>query len=108
MSLPGAYRRMADEQPAMVQAYERFGEATAAAGPLDRRTIALVKLAISMGAGLEGAAHSHARKAIEAGWTKEALLHAAHLCAPTIGFPPMMRARGWVLDVTEGEPKPMP
>lgn len=26
-------------------------------------------------------------------------MHVAHLCAPTIGFPPMMRNRGWVEDV---------
>jgi len=68
-------------------------------GPLDAKTVALVKLAISLGAGLEGAAHSHARKALEAGWTGEQLLHAALLCTPTIGFPPMMRGRGWVEEV---------
>ena len=26
------------------------------------------------------------------------LLHVAHLCAPPIGFPGMMRARGWVAE----------
>jgi AhpD family alkylhydroperoxidase len=82
-----------------MRAYEALGEACAGAGPLDRRTVALVKLAISLSAGLEGAAHSHARKALEAGCTPEELLHVATLLTPTIGFPPMMRARGWVQDV---------
>ncbi|MBC6953512.1 MAG: carboxymuconolactone decarboxylase family protein [Leptolyngbya sp. PLA2] len=90
---------MGKEQPELLAAYERFGEACANAGPLDLKTIALVKLAISLGAGLEGAAHSHCRKALAAGWTEDDLMHVAHLCAPTIGFPPMMRNRGWVEDV---------
>ena len=99
MGLPSPYVRMRDEQPELVEAYEALGAACAAAGPLDRKTVALVKLAISFGAGLEGAAHSHARKALEAGWKTEELVHLAILSAPTIGFPSMMRNRGWVEDV---------
>jgi len=89
----------------MMQGYEAFGRACSAGGPLDAKTVSLLKLAISLGAGLEGAAHSHARKAREAGWTREELLHAAHLCGPTIGWPGMMRGRGWVLDVTDAPEK---
>jgi len=103
MGIPKPYRQMRTTHPALIEAYERFGSACAGAGPLDSRTIALVKLAISLGAGLEGAAHSHARKALAAGWTGDDLLHVATLCAPTIGFPPMMRGRGWIRDVIEAE-----
>ena len=101
MSIPKPYKQMKTEQPDLMNAYESFTAACANAGPLDAKTVALVKLCISMGAGMEGAAHSHARKALEAGWTPDELRHAAFMCAPTIGFPNMMRARGWVLDVTE-------
>ncbi len=103
MALPRAYEGMKRTQPALMRAYEAFGKACAASGPLDARAVALVKLGISMGAGLEGAAHAHARKALAAGWTKAELLHAAQLCAPTIGFPTMMRARQWVSEVVEAE-----
>ncbi len=89
------------EQPVLMAAYEAFGQACTVSGPLDQKTIALVKFAISCGAALEGAAHSHARKARDAGASREELLHVAQLCAPTIGFPSMMRARGWVLDVID-------
>ena len=102
MSIPSPYARMKKDHPALMKAYEEFGLACSKAGPLDARTVALLKLAISLGAGLEGAAHSHARKAIEAGWTASDLMHVATLCGPTIGFPPMMRSRGWVADVTGG------
>ena len=102
--VPSPYLRMRRDHPDVLEAYEAFGSACAAAGPLDARTVALVKLAISLGAGLEGAAHSHARKALEAGCTRDELLHVATLSAPTIGFPSMMRNRGWVKDVV-GDPE---
>lgn len=100
-AIPGPYRAMHASHPDLMRAYEAFGAACAAAGPLDAKTVALVKLAISLGAGLEGAAHSHCRKALAAGWTKDELLHAATLAGPTIGFPSMMRSRQWVTDVVQ-------
>ncbi len=102
MAIPRAYLQMAREHPGLVKAYEALGEACKGAGPLDARTVALVKLGVSLGAAMEGAAHSHARKALAAGCTREEVLHVAHLCAPTIGFPAMMRGRGWVMDVVDG------
>ncbi|HZS32126.1 MAG TPA: carboxymuconolactone decarboxylase family protein [Methylomirabilota bacterium] len=49
----------------MTNAYEALG--AAAAGPLDGRTRELVKLALAIGARLEGAVHAHVRRALEAG-----------------------------------------
>ena len=87
--------------PELMQAYENFGKQTRHAGPLSQREVSLVKLAISIGAGLQGASHSHCRKAIEAGCSPADLRHVAILSAPTVGFPTMMRARSWVEDVVE-------
>lgn len=101
MSIPKAYIRMKDEQPDLVQAYESLAAACTQAGPLDARTLALVKLGISLGAGLDGGARSHARKAIDAGCTPDEVLHVAHMCAPTLGFPAMMRARTTVLEIIQ-------
>ena len=92
---------MHQDYPQLMQAYESFGQEARLAGPLSQREIALVKLAISIGAGLEGAAHSHCRKALEAGCTPGEIRHVAIVSAPTIGFPTMMRARSWVEDVLE-------
>ena len=101
MSIPKPYQRMKEERPDLVGAYEALVDACSKAGPLDARTVAMIKLAISTTAGLEGAAHSHTRKALEAGCTKEELEHVVFLCTPTIGFPTMMRGRSWVTDVTD-------
>ena len=102
--IPGSYRRMHETHPEYMQAYEAFGQAAREAGPLSEREVSLVKLAISIGAGLEGAAHSHCRKALEAGCSPEELRHVAVVAAPTIGFPTMMRAKSWVEDVIEKKP----
>ncbi len=99
--IPKPYKQMHQDHPELMKAYESFGEAVRKAGPLTDREVALVKLAISVGNGLEGAAHSHCRKALEAGCQPDDLRHVAYLSAPTIGFPGMMRARSWVEDVIE-------
>lgn len=99
---------MHSDYPDLMRAYEAFGKACSAAGPLSDREIALVKLAISLGAGLEGAAHSHCRKALSAGCSESDLRHVAVLSAPTIGFPTMMRARSWVEDVLSNPQRQSP
>lgn len=103
--IPKKYQTMHRSHPQYMAAYEQFGKEARQSGPLSDREVALVKLAISVGAGLEGAAHSHCRKAIEAGCTADDLRHVAMLSAPTIGFPTMMRAKGWVEDVVDPKPK---
>lgn len=97
--IPKRYQKMHADHPELMQAYESFGKAAKEAGPLSPREVALVKLAISLGAGLEGGAHSHCRKALEAGCTPDDLRHVAIVSAPTVGFPTMMRSKSWVEDV---------
>lgn len=99
--IPKPYKQMHGTYPDLMQAYESFGKSAREAGPLSAREVSLVKLAISVGAGLQGAAHSHCRKALEAGCSPEDVRHVAVVSAPTIGFPTMMRARSWVEDVLE-------
>lgn len=101
--IPKRYQQMREEHPEYMTAYESLGKAAKEAGPLTDREAALVKLAISIGAGLEGGAHSHCRKALDAGCTTEDLIHVAMLSAPTIGFPTMMRAKSWVEDVVKNQ-----
>ncbi len=101
--LPKRYTKFFEENPEVGKAYEQFGAAVAAAGPLDDRTRNLVKLAISIGARMEGASRSHAHKALQAGASASEVRHVALLAAPTIGFPNMMAGLGWVEDVIAHE-----
>ena len=82
-----------------MRAYEALGAATQAAGPLNAKTRALVKLAIAVGAWREGAVHSHTRRALEAGCTPDEIRHLVVLATTTLGFPSMMAALSRVDDV---------
>lgn len=84
-------------------AYESLSAATAGAGPLNAKSRALVKLALAIGAGREGAVHSHTRRALAAGCDSDEIRHVVLLGATTLGFPAMMAARTWVEDVLKSK-----
>jgi alkylhydroperoxidase/carboxymuconolactone decarboxylase family protein YurZ len=100
--LPSAYKRFAADQPKISAAYEALSDACLAEGPLDRRQLELVKIGIAVGARLEGAVHSHVRRAVDAGATADEIRHAIRQGLTTIGFPGMMAALAWANDVLEG------
>ena len=97
--LPGRYLRFQKSYPDVFKAYDALGAATQGAGPLPPKTRALVKLALAVGARLEGAVHSHTRRALEAGCTPDEIRHTVLLATTTIGFPSMMSTLSWVDDV---------
>jgi len=99
--LPKRFEKFQKDFPEIAKAYENLGTAVHKAGPLDNKIRALIKLAISTGSGMEGAVHSHTRKAIEAGCTKEEIKHTVMLVLPTIGFPATMAVMSWVEDIIE-------
>ena len=99
--LPKHYMKFREDYPEIAEAYNQMGNAVHTAGPLDDKTRALIKLALSTGAGLEGAVHSHTRKALEKGVTKEEIKQTILLALPTIGLPKMMAALSWVEDIFE-------
>lgn len=99
--IPKRYRMFKEDFSEVANAYEAMGDAVHNAGPLDDKTRALIKVAISTGARLEGAVHSHTRKALKAGCKPDEIRHAVMLSLPTIGLPSMMAALSWVDDILE-------
>ena len=99
--IPKRFQDFMEKHPEVAKGYNQLGDAVHRAGPLDDKTRALVKLGISAGARLEGAVHSHARKALAAGVSPEEMRHAVVLSLPTIGLPSMMAALSWIDDVLE-------
>lgn len=97
--LPSRYLKFKEDYFEMFSAYERLGKSSVDVGPLDQKQIAIIKLGIALGARLEGAVHSHCRKALEAGLKPEEIRHAVLLSVTTIGFPSMMAGLSWVDDV---------
>jgi len=102
VDLPGAAGKVAGEKPALWDAFQKLGQATGEAGPLDERAQRLVNLALALGADSEGATHSHCRRALAEGMTAEELEHVAFLAITTLGWPRAIRGLTWIRDVTRG------
>jgi alkylhydroperoxidase/carboxymuconolactone decarboxylase family protein YurZ len=92
-------KEFAAEYPQVWEAYNRLGEATAGAGPLEEKTQRLLKLALAIGAQRQGAVHSHTRRALAAGCTAEELVHVGILAIPTIGWPGAFAALCWIREI---------
>jgi 4-carboxymuconolactone decarboxylase len=99
--LPARYLQFQKKHSKVFAAYDALGSATAEAGPLEGKTRALVRLALAVGGQMEGAVHSHTRRALEAGCSAAEIRHVVILATTTIGFPSMMKSLSWVDDILE-------
>jgi alkylhydroperoxidase/carboxymuconolactone decarboxylase family protein YurZ len=87
--LPGTFKQFVSKYPELGDAHQKIGQAAEKYGPMDRKTIELVKIGISIGAGLETATRSHVRQALQ-------IEQAALLAYNTCGWPRMIMAWTWV------------
>ena len=97
--LPKAVEGLMSNHKDVWEAYSQLGAAVAAAGPLDAKTQRLIKLALAIGGGSEGAVHSHVRRGLAEGCSAEELQQVAILAIPTLGLPRCMAARTWIEDI---------
>jgi 4-carboxymuconolactone decarboxylase len=93
--LPGTFKAFVDKFPALGEAHELVARAVDAAGPLDRKTCELVKIGISIGAGLESTVRSHVRKATNAGASVPEIEQTVLLAMNTCGLPRTVAAWQW-------------
>ncbi len=101
MYLPNLYKIFSEKFPEVLKEYQQLGTTCRQSGPLDEKTQDLVKLGIAIGSNSRGAVMSHTRKALAAGTTEDELFHAVLLSLTTVGFPKMIAAMGWVLEVLD-------
>lgn len=99
--LPKHYRRLRQDFPAYMEALDRLGEAVGQQGPLDAKTVQLLQLAGAVASRAEGAVHSHARRAREAGATAAEVRHAVIALTSTVGFPTIAAGLSWVEDILD-------
>jgi AhpD family alkylhydroperoxidase len=93
---PRSWQRLARDYPGVVAAYDTLSDVCRQSGPLDNATVALMKLAVSIGAGAERTVHAHAKKALRVGVDAESLRQVALVALPTIGLPAALDALRWV------------
>ena len=82
-----------------MDALDELGKAVRQSGPLDEKSAQLIQLGAAAAIRSEGAVHSHAKRAVEAGARPEEVYHAIILLTSTIGFPNVSAALSWVSDV---------
>ncbi|HKU23756.1 MAG TPA: carboxymuconolactone decarboxylase family protein [Terriglobales bacterium] len=97
-ALPKPVEQFKKVYPEIWKAFTELGERCHAAGPLDEKSRRLIKIALSIGAGLEGATHSGVRNARKAGVTEQEIRQVAVLAITTLGFPAATRALMWISD----------
>lgn len=100
-SMPGAAGDLAEEHPDIWKAYAALGKATTDCGPLTPREKRLVKLARAIGAGSEGAVHSHTRRGRSEGIEPAAMTQVAMLAIGPLGLPHAVAAKTWIEDIKE-------
>jgi len=101
--LPSGAAKVAKRNPEVWAAYQQLGAACAKSGPLDARTLRLVKLAIAVGSESEGAVHSHVRRGLDEGLCADELLHVSLLAIPSVGLAKAVAAMTWIEDILKGE-----
>ena len=105
---PRSWQQFSAQYPSVVAAYDTLSDACRSAGPLDETAIALAKLAVSVGGGIERTVHAHAKKALRAGVDPDALRQVALIALPTIGLPASMDALRWIDESIREEDLPRP
>ena len=104
-TLPGTFKAFMTKFPALSAAHESIAKAVDAAGPLDRKICELIKIGLSVGAGLETATRSHVRRAMEHGATEAEIEQAILLAMNTCGFPRTVMAWQWARQQIERQQK---
>jgi alkylhydroperoxidase/carboxymuconolactone decarboxylase family protein YurZ len=94
-SLPGTFNQFVTKFPKLGDAHEDIAQAVESYGPLDRKTIELIKIGLSVGAGLETATRSHVRRAMQHGASEAEIEQAVLLSYNTCGWPRMVMAWRW-------------
>jgi 4-carboxymuconolactone decarboxylase len=97
-NLPEPLEKFQDLYPDVWKAFLKLGDQCHDAGPLDEKSRRLIKVALAIGAGLEGGTHSAVRNALAVGIDADEIKHVAVLAITTLGFPSAIRALTWIND----------
>jgi len=97
--LPAFFQEVSERFPRIFKSYSALGESISEKKALDDKTAELVKLGIAIGAGYEGAVHSHTRRALAQGASEDEIIQCALMAITAIGWPGAMAALSWIDDI---------
>ena len=93
--LPQHFTKFVEKYPQVWEAHQKLTEASAEAGPLDRKTRELIKVAISGAANQETALERHAVMAMQEGAKEEEIYQTILQLITIVGFPRASAALKW-------------
>ena len=98
--LPGVFKQFVAKYPQLGDGHQQIGKAVQSYGLLDRKTLELIKIGMSIGAGLETATRSHVRQALQHGATVAEIEQAvlSSMRSPSSGF--VLRIAIWTASGT--------
>lgn len=94
---PATHERFVERFPELRTAWEAI-HAAGEKGPLDDKTVRLLRLAVAIGAMREGAVHSSTRKALAQGIAAEEIEQVVAIAAGALGLPATVAVYSWVRD----------
>ena len=100
--LPKTFKSIVKLYPEVWEAHEKLTKACAEAGPLNRKTRELIKVGISVGAGLETATQRHAIMAKENGAKDAEIYQTVLMAMTTCGHPKTAAGWAWVRSALDG------
>ena len=93
---PSIVQKFAEKQPDVWNSYNQLSDAVSQSGPIETKTQRLLKLAIAIGIGREGAVRAHTRRGLRAEVSSEEMLQTALLAITTIGWSGAFAAHCWI------------
>jgi len=97
------YLTLQKRYPDLFDALESLGKQAKQSGPLNEKEAQLIQLAAAAAIRSEGAVHSHTKRALAAGASKDEVCHCLLLLTSTIGFPSVVAALSWAEDHFDGD-----
>lgn len=101
MYLPDIFKVFLNNHTEIAEAYKRVGDLCVKSGPIEPKAQHLIQLGIAIGLGSKGGVRSHARRALDSGATEEEVMQVVLISMTQVGFPSMIAAYGWVMDVIQ-------
>ncbi|MCP4677362.1 MAG: carboxymuconolactone decarboxylase family protein [Deltaproteobacteria bacterium] len=97
---PRTFTQFAERFPKLEEAWSLLGEA-GGEGPLDAKTVRLIKLAVSMGNMSSGQVRSGVRKSLALGIAREEIEQVVAIAAGSVGLPSTAALYSWVKSVLD-------
>lgn len=95
------YEKIELNHPEVSKAVKNLGDVVRSSGPLDKKTSQLIQLAAAAATQSEGSVHSHTKRALADGASRQEIEHALLLLVSVMGFPKTAAALSWAYDVLE-------